>query len=331
MALEDIDEAGEEPKLDLEQVMLDANAGTDPQGTQDEDLFDLPDMAASAADREAATGAAGGPSGDLAAVESIPEDSPVAGTPGSPGHDPELDEDLFDFGAIFAGGDIVLDAGTEVVVAPDTISVVTEASLDTTPQPEDEAQAAVPAPIPAPVPPPAENDRTPALETVAAAVTSPVPIHVTAGSGRDRPVMVLAAVVLLVNTALILFAWQANNSFRGTIGDVTRSLAEGLANANAPAQAAPRVEYVPVPSSEDTVHARDSRPSGIESHSEQAIVIARRLMSEGRFIDARHTLCDLLSNADLLSLDRELVAEAEFLIAETYELQGNALLGKESR
>jgi len=325
MALEDIDEAGEEPTLDLEQAALDADAGTDPQDPRDEDLFDLPDTGAAAPELEASEA--------HAIMGRAVEDPPVAGTPGTPGHDPELDEDVFDFGAIFAGGDIVLEAGSDVVVAPDTISVVSQGPSDTLELPEEPAPLAPADPLPAP----AESGPTalpePSPEPSPEPVVAPAqaPAHPT--EGRDRPFMVLAGVLLLANSALILFVWQANNSFRGTISEVTRSLAEGLASATAPAQAAPRVEPAPAPapSAADAAQARDSRPSGLESHAEQAIVISRRLMSEGRFIDARTTLCDLLSNADLLSLDRELIAEAEFLIAETYERQGSALLMEESR
>ena len=74
---------------------------------------------------------------------------------------------------------------------------------------------------------------------------------------------------------------------------------------------------------EGTVEAQ--QPSAVHSLELQSIELARAMLAERRYMDARRTLYRLLAHADAAGLDERLVTEAEFLVAESYELQGRAL------
>ncbi len=344
MALDDFDEADQELELDLEQLDLTARGKIDPSDPLDEDLFDFPDMgifesleeAAEASSSASVTEASSPVHADEPEVET---DTWVAGTPGSPGYDPELDEDIFDFGgmpgmAVSSAGESPSETaapqGEDTFIVPEEL---TTAPSSTPTEAKSEAQE-----IPRPTPgadttaaPPAAHDLDVELAALAGSMPVPVTVPIAAEGGRDKVILALAAAFLLVNTALIFLAWQANSSFHGTLTEVTRSLAEGIAKASPPVQAAPSVEFVPVPTTGHEPHTPDLDPSDLDSLPDQALTAARRMMSEGAYIDARKQLNHLLANADLYPLDRELIAEAEFLIAETYELQGSALLEEAGR
>lgn len=357
MALEDFDEAFDELELDVERVDLTSAGGIDPGDPLDEDLFDFPPAGvfesvqergrapegeAPASREEEPSRAEPEPSTPATvAREDAPSD---AGTAGSKGHAPDLDEDIFDFASIFAGGDVVAGAIEDSTAPEDAVpEPVTErepaaAAAPERPDPEPvtvQKEPARRAPAARPTPPPiapkprAEKvggEESPRVDPGAPPPSVPVPT----GGVRDKLVMLLAIGFLVVNTALILLAWQANSSFHGTLESVSRGLAEGLSRSGGQeAQAAPKVEYVPVPTTGHPPRTPDEPPSVLGSRAGTTLESARRMIGEGAFLDARKNLYHLLANADLLTLDREVVAEAEFLIAQTYELQGAALLERE--
>ncbi len=347
MALEDFDESGMEPDLGLDRIDLSAIGKIDPNDPMDEDLFEFPAMAVfdDLADTSAQVNEepAPEPAQEAAAVAetSEPEISsdPVAGTPGSPGYDAKLDEDLFDFAAIFVGegapeastssGDndvfVVPEAATASGSAPSSPQPPPTAAPSSSPSP---SAPAADEPVAAPLGSAAEDE----LIALADAGHSPITVPVVAGGSRDKLVMMLAVGFLLVNTALIVLAWQANSSFHGTLRDVTTGIADGISSAtNRPAQAAPSIQYVPVQTTGHTPRSPGLSPSKLDGLGEQTITSARQMIAEGRYIDARRDLNHLLANHRLLLLNAEIIAEAEFLIAETYELQGNALIEQEAR
>lgn len=338
MALEDFDEAGDELELDLDQLDLSPAAGIDLDDPLNEDLFDFPVMAVFQSLQQAGAEVeaqglvteADATSDILAGSLVTDAPAPAAAALPAADYDRDLDEDIFDFDSIFAGGDVV--ATPAAALEPD--------AFDAPQAPAAPAQAAPVAAAPAQ---PRSGARPEPVRAHAAAdpdeddiETFEVPLPSVevpgAALGRDKLVMLLAVGFLLVNTALIMLAWQANSSFHGTLRDVSRGIAEGLSNGG-PAQAAGpgantgnSVSYVPVETTGHAPRVPRETPSPIQSSGEQTITSARVMLGSGRFLDARRNLNHLLANADLLTLDRELIAEAEFLIAESYELQGNALL-----
>lgn len=341
MALEDFDESGDSLELDMDQLdITPAKAGIDPDDPLNADLFDFSEMAifdklqvaAEQATAEEASGTTDEPA-EQPAAEELGVDPP----PSSPRHasyDPKLDEDIFNFSEIFAGGDVVANAAG--VTVEDTF-VVPHAVPEAAPTPAGPgASQGAPSPVAAdelqPAAPPISTDEEDELIALAGTGLAPIAIPVVSEGPKDKLVMMLAAGFLVVNTALILLAWQANSSFHDTLRDVTRGITDGLSEvANRPAQAAQAgpVQFVPVPTTGHQPRSADQRSTELHSMPQKAILDARRWMGEGHYIDARRNLYHLLANRDLIALPTELVAEAEFLIAETYELQGSALIAEE--
>ena len=288
MGLEDFDETGQEPEIDPGRVDLDPS-----EGAPEEDLFDLAPL-----EGEGAQDAH-----NWTPVASTDQPStPIPGTSGTPGYDPELDKDIFDFNATFTGAQ----------VAPEDVPVPAS-------NPEVEA-------------PTGEKLSEPsATEESAVAPSTPAAAAPAGEARRDRLVLTLAGGFLLANTALILFAWQANRSFQSSIVEASRTIADGLARSSTPALAATSPERIQNPIARPSPATTYPAPAALGSHAEHTITIARAMLEEGRYIDSRRSLSNLLANSDRLRLGLELIAEAEFLIAESYELQGYSLLGGESR
>lgn len=273
----------------------------------DEDLFDFGGATPAEGARAEPPAPLPSPGGTRGTAFSLP-----------PGGDP--DEDLFDFAPV-----------------PD-VEKMLAAYLSSRPEPEPDErneggghrEAPEPRrepPSPPPQSPPPRPERRAAAPPPAPA-PAPVrrPIGATPPRRREgsRLVELLAAAFLLVNGALILLAWRASSSFQETLARVTAEVNETLAAhgrepsavdpARAPQVAARAVAGLP------------ARPAGqLEDLQAQSVRIARGLVAEGRYMDARRQLYLLLANRDMAPLDRALAAEAEYLVAETYELQGRAL------
>jgi hypothetical protein len=342
MALEDFDESGDQLELEMDKVDLSVARGTiDPNDPLDADLFDFPEMAVfdtlrEVAEQQVAATAEATPAADEPASSEpgTTETSAATPPPSSPqnvDYDPKLDEDIFNFSEIFTGGDVVANAAgvqqNEEFVVPEAAATGELAPVNTQPA---AANAEKPAPAAdelRPVAPRASAEEEDELIALANGGLAPLTIPVAVEGSRDKLVTMLAVGFLVVNSALILLAWQANSSFHDTLRDVTRGITEGLSEVtNRPAQAAAPVQYVPVPSTGHQPRSADQRSSELHPMPAAAILAARELMGEGRYITARKNLYYLLANRDLIALPTEQVAEAEFLIAETYELQGTALL-----
>lgn len=290
MALEDFDETGQEPEIDPGRVDLDPS-----QGAAEEDLFDLAPL-----EEEGPQGAH-----EWAPAASAGQPSAlIPGTPGTPGYDPELDKDIFDFNTAFTGAQVTHE---DVPVPAPSPAVKVETSTDE------------------------ELVGSTGTEESAGSPTISAAGNPASEPRRDRLVLTLAGGFLLANTALILFAWQANRSFQSSIVEASRTIADGLARSNTSAQAAMALQRPPAPVTSPEPVSSYQAPVALGSHAEHTITIARDMLEAGRYIDARRTLSNLLANSDRLRLGRELVAEAEFLIAESYEQQGYSLLGESAR
>jgi len=142
-------------------------------------------------------------------------------------------------------------------------------------------------------------------------------------AGRSHLTEILAVGFLVLNVALVLFAYQANTSFHETLAEVTRSVAETLTNNQAQAQERPPTIAFPLPPL--TQDPGNQLPDQSADLRLQSMALARRMVEEERYFDARRVLYRLLANRDLAALDEAFVAQAEYLIAESYELQGKAL------
>lgn len=260
------------------------------------------------------------PSGSNAANHDL---SPLS--PRSPYHDSAVDEDLYDFPDVFAGGRSTEEVSPATDLPPPRPLDPLGLGLD-----KGKARGEESAP-----PPPAESGTpgapaaaaTPGAEptftaagplTVAPPTTFPTSIPTTA---RGRLLEVLAVAFLVLNTGLVLFAWQANSSFHDTLEAVTRNVSETLA-AGRSAQA-PVVVPMPVPDA--GAATPNEAPSPLTDYSIESLEAARELLAAGRYMDARRRLYRLLANADAAGIEPRVTTEAEFLIAESYELQGRAL------
>ncbi|MEE8467501.1 MAG: hypothetical protein V3T22_03555 [Planctomycetota bacterium] len=141
--------------------------------------------------------------------------------------------------------------------------------------------------------------------------------------GRSHLTEILAVGFLVLNVALVLFAYQANASFHDTLTEVTRNIANTLTDNRASAQELPPTITFPLPPSIQVLG--DPLPGETVALTLQSLTLARRMVEEERYLDARRVLYRLLANRDLALLETSFVAEAEYLIAESYELQGKAL------
>jgi hypothetical protein len=302
----------------------------------DEDLFDFLDVpphidvlgSLEAPRAEAPTSAAPQPAGDGRAA--IAAEAPAPNTT-----EVDPDEDLFDFDAIF----IAASEGApprRKPVEPEAPPAVAPAEL------APPAPAGPAAPRAARSEPPA-RPRTQAQAKVAPApraARSRAPVfdpHTPPGlppeladePRRGRMIEVLAAAVLVLNTALILFAWRAGDDFRETLvqvtGAITQAVSEGQAQAGPPQ---PVVVEVPAPVEpvEPFEPFDETQPPAPTVPLERTVLeIAQERLAAGAFEEARRGLYRMLAGQDRAALPAEVVAEAELLIARSYYLQGKAV------
>lgn len=354
---EDPEEGSSEAVAELDSP--DGGAGDGESAELDEDLFDFPDPdeardfdysrhgsggiagapvsaspepdaplpdAAAGSDQESAASllapsgnASGVPSGSNAANH---DRSPLS--PRSPYFDAAIDEDLYDFPDVFAGGHLTEDVSPATDVPParplDPLGLGLEsgkARAEDQPPPPPPAAEAPPA-APRPTAPPRSVDLGPMTVAPPAPFSAALPT-----TARGRLLEVLAIAFLVLNTGLVLFAWQANSSFHDTLEAVTRTVSETVAAGRGNGE--PVVVRVPVPTSGGVAVDVDEAPSALADYSLESLESARELLTAGRFMDARRRLYRLLASADSAGIEPRVATEAEFLIAESYELQGRAL------
>lgn len=260
----------------------------------------------------------GVPSGSDAANHDL---SPLS--PRSPYFDAAVDADLFDFPDVFAGSRETLAVQPATDLPParplDPLGLGLERGKA---RPEE----------PAPTSPEVNRGAKPAekhtpftgeVDLAAGPLTVAPPTLYTAAlpsTARGRLLEVLALAFLVLNTGLVLFAWQANSSFHDTLESVTRTVSEALAAGQGTREVT--VVRPPVAGPAPTL---DEAPSALTDYSLESLEAARELLAAGRYMDARKRLYRLLASADAAGLEPRVATEAEFLIAESYELQGRAL------
>ena len=247
---------------------------------------------------------------------SVTPSGPAPSSPEHPAYDPELDEDLFNFSQIFSGSDVVAPVPMDEPSPLESAEFTLPETSDPDPEPTTSTEAADDH-----VPVTSAPSAPPAADLVPQQPPPPIPEAPAQPKGRLVELLVIA--FLLVNTGIIVLAWQASSSFQDTLSEVTRTVADTISRQ--PSSAGPPITYVPFPVEEESTPSNDQDPSELEDLQVQSVGIARRLIEEGQYMDARRRLYLLLANQDLTSLDERLVTETEYLIAETYERQAQTL------
>jgi len=157
------------------------------------------------------------------------------------------------------------------------------------------------------------------------------PALVTNGR-REKVFGALTVLVILVNVALIFFAWRASTSFESTLTGLRSDLADSLGSIELPddllerfatqtVEAGPKTDPEPV---EDEIVIPQA-PSPFENYEELEIDSAREELERGAYPSARRRLYRMLANCDRVPVDDETLARAEFMIATSYYLEGKEI------
>ncbi len=337
---------------------------TDPNNTsgsgENEDLFDFP-LVGAYADQDLDQAAEGAPAAE---PEAAPVEAPVAEPTPAPAPAPapapvvqeasELDEDLFNFETLFqasqplTSGEEDLDLGAmleqqEDMLVPDSDAPAPAPAPAHSPAPEaaTAAPAAAAQPAPAPAPAPAAAAAPQAASAPRMTVPSDIPETMWAppmaapgpDPKRSRLIEVLALCFLVLNTALVLFAWRASDDFRDTLTVVTATVSDAVAEGHNRGQennaqgtqgsmgVTPDVQKTHV----ETQDPSNDDPSQIVMLPRATLDLAINRIAEGKFQMARQGLNHLLSNQDRTALTVEMVIEAEALIAESFAAEAKEL------
>ena len=144
---------------------------------------------------------------------------------------------------------------------------------------------------------------------------------------NKRMVIAIAAAFLLVNVSLVVVATQLSSSMHRAIDGVREDLRGSLpSGGDVPIQ-------VVLP--QDTVHAGHAGHAGRTAEPPvrktelidipaRELELAHRELERGDFPDARRRLYRLLANRDRLIISSDVLAEAEFLVAESYLLEAKS-------
>ncbi|MFT5048643.1 MAG: hypothetical protein ACI8QZ_000030 [Chlamydiales bacterium] len=276
------------------------------------------------------------PQASAAPTPSAPIDSgpPAIGTS-------DLDEDLFSFNN-------PIDPDTsepaqplqheDLIAKRETVAEVVEQPAplaQPTAQPIAQHAAAAPStatPTASGLPPVSEVARQSANEALAVAQAArlailaqqPAATAPVADTGWNRRMVIsIAAAFLLVNASLIFIAGRLsrslNSALNGVREDLTRSIsvaqqADGNARTFSTGGQAP--ELVP---------AGTSGPTVLTDVASRELELAHKEIEEGEFPEARRRLYRLLANRDRLIITADVLAESEFLVAESYFAEAKRL------
>ncbi len=270
--------------------------------------------------------------------------------------DPALDEDLFDFETRFESSqpltteEDAIDLGAMLEQHAATEELVMEATPEPAPvvsAPSAAPAAAAQAPAPAPAATsstPGAKATSPAKQTastapvsvpsdVPAAMWTPPPVAPAPEGKRGHLIEILALCFLVLNTALVLFAWRASDDFRDTLANVNNTVIDAVSEGHSRGQlqnttgTQGSVDVTPDVTSanvEPEVPTID-QPSEFVRLPRVALDLAIERIAEGNFQMARTGLYFLLANQDRTVLNEELIVEAEALIAKTYAAQAEEL------
>ena len=150
---------------------------------------------------------------------------------------------------------------------------------------------------------------------------------------RGRLIEVLALCFLMLNTALVLFAWRASDDFRDTLTVVTATVTDAVAEGHNRGQllngdgtqgsmgVTPDVQETRV----ETQDQSKDDPSPIVLLPRATLDLAIDRIAQGKFQIARQGLNHMLANRDRTALTDEMVIEAEALIAESFAAEAKEL------
>ena len=237
--------------------------------------------------------------------ESISPDAAPTATSGDP------DEDLFEFGQLFSPADLA--ASSEHIAKADLFEETVPAAE---PEASPEAEAA------------SVDSGSVTYAGTESEVAAPLPIQpvilaAPASPIRTRVLFGLIGSVLLLNAVLILMAWQASRAFQSTLEGVR---ADMLTNGG---QTQPTVIQAPTIAQNRTQNPDLQVAVPLDDYEAQELSIARSELEVGKFSTARVRLFSLLANRDRLNVTEDAIADAEYLIAESYIQQAKSLPGGE--
>lgn len=250
-------------------------------------------------------------------------------------YDPELDEDIFNFAELFTAGEV--DAGNDIIPAA---ALFEEPERTEEPESRSAAQAPVPSGLePAAAPPTtAASPKAPVRPRRSPYSGAEPPQSYTIDTGEENPfrnrlVVTFIAGFLITNAVLGVLAWRIGNNFQETLDSVRQQLAEprpvilqGPTTALLP-EATPELPSAAPDAPLRKASVDQPAPALLESYEALELRLAEAAIEEGRFHAARMRLYRLLVNRDRQALLDETIAQAEFMIARSYLVQGEALGG----
>ncbi|MCA9000320.1 MAG: hypothetical protein KDB61_00255, partial [Planctomycetes bacterium] len=147
---------------------------------------------------------------------------------------------------------------------------------------------------------------------------------------RGHLIEILALCFLVLNTALVLFAWRASDDFRDTLATVTHTVSDAVAEGHNRGQSQATQGSMGVqPDVQNTQvqveTPKDQEPSEIVMLPRATLDLAIERIAQGKYAEARKGLNHLLANQDRTALTAELVVEAEALIAESLFAQAKEI------
>jgi hypothetical protein len=318
---------------------------------ENEDLFDFQLVGAYATQSQQAEKATEA-TPEAAPVESpveahveSPVEAPVAKTAPVAQDTSDLDEDLFNFKTSFESSQTLTSAED----SPDLGAMLEQHEATNpapvAPAPSSAPNVAAPAPAAAPTAQTAPQDSAPqAASASRMSVPSDIPASMWAAPmaapalepKRGRLVEVLALCFLVLNTALVLFAWRASDDFRDTLTVVTATVSDAVADGHTRGQVqnastaqdtqgsvgvTPDVQAAQV----KTADRISDDPSNLVLLPRATLDLAIDRIAQGKFQIARQGLFHLLANQDRTALTEAMVVEAEALIADAFSSEAQEI------
>lgn len=154
-----------------------------------------------------------------------------------------------------------------------------------------------------------------------------LPVAPSDGRWNTKMVISIAAAFLLVNASLVLVATQLSRSMNQALDDVRTDLSRSVAaRAEVPVQVVLPEQTIQQATPTNTVQAAETVPNAgpqnrLPDVAMRELEIARQELDDRDFPSARKRLYKLLANRDRLLISAELLAEIDFLIPESYQLE----------
>jgi len=147
-----------------------------------------------------------------------------------------------------------------------------------------------------------------------------------------RMVISVAAAFLLVNASLIFIAGRLSQSLNSALDGVREDLNRSrpvTQGTGAPVPITQPADQIPATqtgsTSPDLIPAPESSPTALTGVAARELELAHKEIEESSFPSARRRLYRLLANRDRLIISADVLAEAEFLVAESYFAEAKRL------